>query len=67
MGALSMIKKGTDKVITKIPENPSLNELQKLALYTTSHLFWRVLSMGLKISPKIGSKKHKYIEYIEYM
>ena len=45
VGALGMIKKGTDKHINKIAGSPSLYEIQKIALSRTAHLLWRVLSM----------------------
>ena len=48
VGTLGMIKIGTDKHINKIPRNTSLFEKQKIALRGTTHLFRRVLSMGLK-------------------
>ena len=45
MGALGMVKKGTDKHINKIPGNPQLYETQKIALCGTANFFRTVLSM----------------------
>ena len=41
MGALGMIKKGTDKHINRIPCNRSLYEIQQIALCGTTHLLRR--------------------------
>ena len=42
VGALSMIKKGTDKDINKIPESPTKYEIQNNALCGTAHLLQNV-------------------------
>ena len=69
VGALGMIKKGTDKHINNIPVSPSLYEIQKIALFRTAYLLRRVLSMWQKnITQKrqqknINSKK-TYNHYI---
>ena len=39
VGALGMIKKGTDKLINYIPGSPSLYEIQNKTLYRTDHYF----------------------------
>ena len=43
--ALGMIKKKTENHIKRIPENPCLQELQKILLNGTAHLLQSVLSM----------------------
>ena len=45
VGALGMIKKGTDKHINNIPVSPNLYEIQKITLFRTAYLLRRVLSM----------------------
>ena len=47
VGALSMIKKGIDKYINKIPGSTSPYEIQKIVLYRTSHF----LEIG-KVTPE---------------
>ena len=43
-----MIKKVTNKHIKKIPENPSLYEIQKMHFVRADNSFSRVLSLRLK-------------------
>ena len=45
IGALGMIKKGTEKHLEKIPGSPKLNEMQKIALTGTAHILRKTLSM----------------------
>ena len=45
IGALGLIKKGTEKHIEKIPGEISLPELQKIALMGTAHILRKTLSM----------------------
>ena len=45
IGALGLIKKGTQKHIDKIPGNIPLCELQKIVLNSTAHILRRVLSI----------------------
>ena len=45
IGALGMIKKGTDKHLEKIPGSPNLDEMQKKALTGTAHILRKTLSM----------------------
>ena len=45
IGALGMIKKGTQNFIDQIPGKPSLQEMQKLVLTSTAHILRKVLSM----------------------
>ena len=45
IGALGMIKKGTEKYLEKIPGSPSLGEMQKMALTGTAHVLRKTLSM----------------------
>ena len=49
VGALGMMKQGTDKHINKISGSPSQNEIQKIALCRTSHLLKSVLWMELVV------------------
>lgn len=44
VGALGLIKKGTNQFLEKIPGNPSLYEVQKIVLNSTAHLLRRALS-----------------------
>eukprot|EP00795_Rhopilema_esculentum_P008488 gene8488-14486_t len=44
VGALGMIKKGTENHISKIPGEPSLKEIQKIVLTGTAHVLRRALS-----------------------
>ena len=49
VGALGMIKKGTQKYVNEIPGNSSLAEIQKIVLNSTAHirrtLYRRTLSL----------------------
>ena len=45
IGALGMIKKGTEKHLDKIPESPNLGELQKITLTGTAHILRKTLSI----------------------
>ena len=45
IGTLGMVKRKSEDHIKKIPENPCLQELQKIVLNGTAHLLRRVLSM----------------------
>ena len=45
IGALGMIKKGTQSYLDKIPGKPSLYEIQKIVLNSTSHILRRALSI----------------------
>ena len=45
VGALGMIKKGTNKHMNKIPGSPSQYVIQNIAFCGTAHLFRRVPSM----------------------
>ena len=45
VGALGMIKKGTDKRVNKLLGSPSRYEIQKITLCGAAHLFREVLSM----------------------
>jgi len=45
VGALGVIKNGTEKQISKIPGNSNLQEIQKTALLGTAHIFRRILSI----------------------
>ena len=45
VGALGMIKKGTQKYVNEIPENLSLPEIQKVVLHSTAHILRRTLSL----------------------
>lgn len=45
IGALGIIKKGTEEYIKKIPGNIKLQELQKTTLLGTAHILRKVLSM----------------------
>ena len=60
VGALSMIKKGTDKYINKIPDCPSLYEIQKFH-FAKLLIFGEYCQCLGRIKPKRNSKKHKYI------
>ena len=39
VGALGLIRKGTNDFIEKIPGSPSLSEVQKIVLNSTAHVF----------------------------
>ena len=45
IGALGMIKKGTQNFIDQIPGKLSLQEMQKIVLTSTAHILRKVLSM----------------------
>ena len=45
IGALEMIKKGTQIFIDQIPGKPSLQEVQKIVLTSTAHMLRKVLSI----------------------
>ena len=49
IGALGMIKKGTEKHLEKIPWSPNLAEMEKIALTGTAHILRKTLSMLKKI------------------
>ena len=44
VGAIDMIKKGTQKYVTEIPGNLSLSGIQKIVLNSSSHISRRTLS-----------------------
>ena len=45
VGALVMIKKGTEKHLEQIRGSPNLAEMQKIALTGTAHILRKTLSM----------------------
>ena len=45
IGALEMIKKGTQNFIDQIPGKPSLQEMQEVVLTGTAHMLRKVLSI----------------------
>ena len=45
VGALGVIKKGTEAFLNSIPGNPSLREVQKIVLTSTGHVLRRALSI----------------------
>jgi len=45
VGALGLIKKGTNAFIEKIPGSPSLQEVQTVVLNSTAHVLRRALSL----------------------
>ena len=45
VGALGLIKKGTNAFIEKVPEFLSLQEVQKIVLSSTVHVLRRALSL----------------------
>ena len=45
VGALGMIKKGTQNFINQVTGKPSLQEMQKIVLTTTDHILRKVLSV----------------------
>ena len=45
IGALGMIKNGKKNFIDEIPGKPSLQEMQKIVLTSTSHILRKVLSI----------------------
>ena len=65
IGALGMIKKGTEKHLEKIPWSPNLAEMEKIALTGTAHIRRKTLSM-LKKNTKQYQKSNSWsnVEYI---
>ena len=45
VGALGLLKRGTDEYVDSIPGKPKLFEVQKIALTSTAHIMRKVLSM----------------------
>ena len=45
VGALGLIKKGTNAFIERIPGSPSFQEVQKIVLNSTAHVLGRALSL----------------------
>ena len=45
VGVLELIKKGLDKVTSRISGNISTNEIQKVTLLGTAHILMKVLSL----------------------
>ena len=45
IGALGLVKKGTEDFLDKIPGNPSLREIQKIVLSGTAHVIRKALSI----------------------
>ena len=45
IGALDMIKKGTEKYLEKIPGSSNLAEMQKIAPTGTAHILRKTLSI----------------------
>ena len=45
IGALGLVKKGTEDFLDKIPGNPSLREIQKIVLGGTAHVLRKALSI----------------------
>ena len=45
IGALGMIKKGTQNFIDQVPGKPSLQEMKKIVLTSTAHILRKVLSV----------------------
>ena len=45
VGALGLIRKGTEEFISKIPGEPNLQEVQKIVLTSTAHILRKTLSM----------------------
>lgn len=45
VGALGLIKKGAKEFVSKIPGNPSLQEIQKIVLNSTAHVLRRALTI----------------------
>ena len=48
VGALGMIKKGTQKYVNEIPGNLSLVEIQKIVFNSTAHILRKSLSHQTK-------------------
>ena len=45
IGALGVIKKGTDKYFDRIPGSANIKELQKITLLGTAHILRKILSI----------------------
>ena len=45
VGGLGLIKKGLDKVTSRIPGNISTNEIQKITMLGTAHILRKVQSL----------------------
>ena len=45
IGALALVKKGTEDFLDKIPGNPFLREIQKIVLSDTAHVLRKALSI----------------------
>ena len=45
VGALGVVKKGSEKFIGEIPGNINLQEIQKTTLVGTAHILWKVISI----------------------
>ena len=45
VGALGMIKKGTQKFLDRIPGDPQLQEIQKIVITSTAHILRKTLSI----------------------
>ena len=56
VGALGIIKKGTQNLINEKPGKPSLIEMQEIVLKSTAHILRTILSMlNMKLSPKLDA------------
>ena len=42
IGVSSLIKKGTEKHLEKIPGSPNIGEMQKIALIDTAHILRKI-------------------------
>ena len=45
VGAFGAVKRGTNKCLQQIPAKPTLTEIQKIALTSTAHILWKLLSI----------------------
>ena len=45
IGALGLVKRGTEDFLDEIPGNPSLREIQKIVLSGTAHVLKKALSI----------------------
>ena len=54
IGALGMIKKGTDKHITKIPGDTTISERQKITLGGTAHILHKHLTISNILSGSLN-------------
>ena len=45
LGAFGTLKKGTNEYLQQIPEKPSLTEIQKIVLTSTTHILRKALSI----------------------